>query len=335
MIIKTPLLLTSSLLFFTAINANAYSLYGKVSSNSNHRTTSHQFEDFDATDQAVEDNTNYTTVQHMKIAIEGKYKGIVESSDVHYLKLEPKKWNLYQLQSIKDSGTAVKKGDVIAELDPKELSLEIKERKERLAEFQFIIERVKKQIEIVKDFRPLEEENFKTQQKQFNEDLAFFKNYIKEMVTEQSDLELSKVRDQLSYSEEELKQLKKMYTEDELTEESEEIILKRTENQVSMIKRFLKLAEGQAKMLKDVQIPRYEKQLNFQKKVMDINSKYAKDMWDFQSKQVNRQYKRMIQESKKEAQFISILEEDLKQTKITSPIDGTLIYGALSKRYSS
>ena len=331
MTLQKTFLLSSSLLLFTALNANAYSLYGKVSSNKDRSPniqTNIDSDDDAPAEQALNNHTSSTTVKHMKIAIKAKYKGIVESSDVHYLKLEPKKWNLYQLDKIKDAGVSVKKGEVIAELDPKELSLDIKERKERLSEFQLTLERVKKQIAIIKDFRPLEKENFETQQKQFNEDLVFFKTYLKDMVQEQSDLELSKLKDQLNYSEEELNQLKKMYTEDELTEESEEIILTRQENQVKMIRRFLKLAEGQAKVLTDVRIPRHEQQLDFQKKVMDINAKYAKDMWRFQSTQINTQYKRMLQESAKEAQFISLLEEDLKQTKLISPIDGTLVYGA-------
>ena len=67
---------------------------------------------------------------------------------------------------------------------------------------------------------------------------------------------LKSYRDSLAYATEELNQLKKMYEADDLTEETEEIILQRTKNQVDRAKFLLEGAIKRDKQFNEVVVPR-------------------------------------------------------------------------------
>ncbi|HCU87099.1 MAG TPA: HlyD family secretion protein, partial [Verrucomicrobiales bacterium] len=60
----------------------------------------------------------------------------------------------------------------------------------------------------------------------------------------------------LAYAEEELKQLKKMYAADDITEETEEIILQRATHAVNRAKHFLERSESTAANTLTATLPR-------------------------------------------------------------------------------
>ena len=69
-------------------------------------------------------------------------------------------------------------------------------------------------------------------------------------------MSLKSYRDSLAYATEELNQLKKMYEADDLTEETEEIILQRTQNQVDRAKFLLEGAIKKNQEFNDIVVPR-------------------------------------------------------------------------------
>ena len=73
-----------------------------------------------------------------------------------------------------------------------------------------------------------------------DEDLNYFLNINRSFLDESAEFSLKNAQQSLEYSEEELKQLEKMYKADDLTEETEEIVLKRARNEVEQGKFYLK-----------------------------------------------------------------------------------------------
>ena len=106
--------------------------------------------------------------------------------------------------------------------------------------------------------------------KQVQEDLNFYRKTQLPHKKESAEAALESAKDSLSYVEEELKQLKKMYEADDLTEETEEIILKRAQASVERAKFTLKGAEIRKTRVFNLKYP--EKLLKQKKVLVRTNS---------------------------------------------------------------
>ena len=72
------------------------------------------------------------------------------------------------------------------------------------------------------------------------------------------EYELKSAQFQLDYQQDELDQLEKMYEADDLTEDTEEVVLKRTRNQVDFAKFNLEQTKLFVDELLKVRLPRFE-----------------------------------------------------------------------------
>ena len=88
------------------------------------------------------------------------------------------------------------------------------------------------------------------------EALAYFEEVQLQQNREMAKESLQSAEFRLEYAQEELNQLEKMYEEDNLTEETEEIILKRTRRSVESAKRSLERTRLATKRTLKVTLPR-------------------------------------------------------------------------------
>jgi hypothetical protein len=103
------------------------------------------------------------------------------------------------------------------------------------------------------------------------ETLELWRKVEKPMRIEQAEMGLQAQEDRLQDDVEELQQLEKMYKEDDLTEETEEIVLRRTRRSLERSRRGMEFARSRHRMLLDVQIPREEedKELDLRKQELE------------------------------------------------------------------
>ena len=134
-------------------------------------------------------------------------------------------------------------------------------------------------------------------------------------------------QDALEGSQEELNQLQKMYKADDLTEETEEIILKRARREVERSQFMLKTAQIQHDRRLNQEIPREKRLkevakdrevLNLQKTRESLPLTLSQKQFEVAKlkstqDQMNLKWRQMI--------------EDEKLLKLTSPIDGIVVYG--------
>ena len=128
---------------------------------------------------------------------------------------------------------------------------------------------------------------------------------------------------------EELKQLEQMYKEDELTEESEEIVLKRAKHTVENAKFYLQNTELQTKRTLTQSIPRQNEQhedkftraeLAYQKSIRSLE--LARQRQDIEMKQKRDKFQ-------KEQDDLKAMQSERAKLTITAPHDGIAYHGAL------
>src|SRR5689334_12607395 len=176
--------------------------------------------------------------------VEVSLKGVFESAGMTEVLIKPEAWTggLTVVKAV-EPGAAVKQGDVLLTLDREKIDKAIRdlEAEQQLADLA--IRQSELELPILERSTPLEMAAAERAKDRTDEDLRKFLATDKPLAVESAQFQVRNAANFLEYAEEELKQLQKMYRKD-LTEETEEIILKRQRNQVEQAKFNLRMTEN-------------------------------------------------------------------------------------------
>src|SRR5581483_8118679 len=165
------------------------------------------------------------------------------------------------VQKAIEHGTRVRKGDTLLWLDLERLDhtirdLEAQERQDELA-----LKLAEKELPLLEQSAPLELAAAEQAKKVADEDLQDFLLKGRAFSEQMSDFRVKSARHMLESAREELRQLEKMYKANDLTEETEELILKRQRHHVEMAAFFAKSAEKWHEETVKVELPRRDRHL--------------------------------------------------------------------------
>ena len=131
----------------------------------------------------------------------------------------------------------------------------------------------------------------------------------------------------LEYESEELSQLRKMYAEDDLTEETEEIILRRQENAVKDAEFSLKRARMNRDRSLNTYIPRETIDLEQNFKDAELNWKSRQEMLPRQLEEKRLEVKKLQIEDERAEEKLAETRADRKLMNLTAPAAGRVYYG--------
>lgn len=161
-----------------------------------------------------------------------------------------------------------------------------------------------------------------------------YDNYVKvdrEREIIDAEFSVKSAKSSLENAMEELEQLTQMYEEDDLTEESEEIVLKRAKQSVEFAEYRLESTSLRSERTVDQGIPK--KDADEEDKLAKAEMAYEKAMRDLESTKKKRdlERKRAADDlAKKEADFEK-LREQRKSITMKTPGDGILLHGELTR----
>ncbi len=138
-------------------------------------------------------------------------------------------------------------------------------------------------------------------------------------------------RNSLAYQTEELRQLEKMYQADDLTEDTEEIILKRTRDAVDRAEYFLDTASNSKRRSLTYTIPRSEEELKTAVKQATLALEEARRTTPNMLQQKKLALEKQRQAFDKQGKKIARLRGDRNRLKVRAPRNGVIYYGS-SKR---
>jgi hypothetical protein len=166
-------------------------------------------------------------------------------------------------------------------------------------------------------------------EKQTAEDLKWYIEigHPKEIEVTKRSIKSAELR--LAYQQEELKQLLKMYGEDNKTEETEEIILKRTRNSVEQAEFALKAAKIEVKRSLAISIPRKLKAMQRASDMARIANAAAQEQLPRALKLKQLTVAKAERDDKKSIENLAQLKADRTMMNITAPADGVVYYGSM------
>ena len=261
-----------------------------------------------------------------------KLTGTVEALNQQVVTIELKDLSPLKLKTIASHGTEVSAGDVLVKIDPEPIDRNIRqaERDLRLAEISF--ETAAFANEQAKAEHRLD---LRAAERTWDVAKETYKNFMdvdRDRSIESAKFSLKTSLASLMNAKEELKQLEQMYKEDDLTEESEEIVLKRAKQAVESAEFRHQSAKTNAQRTLEQQIPR---NVETQKDTLDrAELAYKKALSDFETEEATRQIeldKKEEQLEKQRKDFEQLLEQraalDIKATQNGYAIMGELQRG--------
>ena len=268
------------------------------------------------------------TIAKGALKAKAQLDAVFESAEMAPVKLETKAWTDLTVLEAVPHGARVKKGDTLVKLDTEKLLEQIKELEQDQPTAAVALDTTVAELANLEESTPLKLETAKRTHRVANEELAYFESTGRSQREKNSKFNLKSAEQRLENAKEELHQLEKMYKADDLTEETEEIILKRQKFAVEAAELGLEssklLSERDFKTL----IPREHETLKASKKDQDQALALSEQTLPKALAKKRLDLDKLKRDQKKAEKKLADLKKDLDVMSITAPMEGIVYYGA-------
>jgi len=264
--------------------------------------------------------------------VEASLKGVFESGDMKEILITANPQDGQPLPPLRvlkvvEHGAVVKKGDTLIEFDFEKIDHAIKDLREDCSRNELALHLAEKELPILEQMTPLDLGAAERAKKHADEDLERFLRVDRAMAEEKAKNWVDNAEFFVKSAEEELKQLQKMYRDKDLTEETEEFILKRQKHEVKQAQIWLKHARIESEETLKVQLPRQEVNLheNAAKKGLDWEKANTTLRLALDQRRLAAQ--KLKSDLAKSSRHLQDLEEYRKAMVVKSPADGIVYHG--------
>ena len=246
------------------------------------------------------------------------------------LKLFPEQWTSFEIEELLPHGSSVKKGDTIIAFDREKYDKHLSEAIKAVEGRKIALARAERELSDLEISTPRalkgEEINFA----RMEESLEYFKKTSRAIQEKNAHESLARAKRGVEYVEEELKQLLQMYEEDGVTEETEEIILKRQRSAFETARFGLEKTALSTKRTLEKTIP---------EQAVDLQRSFDAAKLSYETAKLNLpralQEKRLaVAKAKRDDaesdKKLNELKEDGKLFEFKAPADGVIYYGEIS-----
>jgi multidrug resistance efflux pump len=277
-------------------------------------------------------------VQKKPFRVELTVKGILEpaeAAEVAYRTYpfinQPPSQGSVTIRQVAEHGSTVRKGDVLAAFDTRKLDqvIEHLETDLKVAEKAIAVE--EQDQPLFQKSVPVELALAMRGQKEAEEDLKYFLEVARPQAEKEADFSLKSAAYYLEFAQEELRQLEKMYKANDLTEDTEKIILRRQRHQVEWATFELRAAEIQHDYLLKVTLPRKDKSLRDGLVKQNLLLEKAQKTLNPQAAQKQQNLAKMRHDRQKNLDRLAKLRADRDGLTVRAPMDGIVYHGKFHK----
>lgn len=174
------------------------------------------------------------TVEKGPFRVEVTLTGVFEAAEMNEVKIETEEWTDLEVVEAAPHGSMVQPGDLLLKLSTEDLDEEIQNQSYTVELGRLGLTLTELELQSLEHSLPLELEAAERNLTAHREDMNYYNEVGEQQTIRSSEMSLLSSQASLEASQEELEQLEQMYAADDLTEETEEIILKRARQDVEM-----------------------------------------------------------------------------------------------------
>jgi HlyD family secretion protein len=280
----------------------------------------------DAADEAAAKPGPYR-VKKGPFRIEVNLEGLFEAQNMTEVAIRPQEWIAFAVLKAVEHGTAVKRGDLLVQLDTDKIDRAIADLRTETQVADIAMKQAEQQLAALEKSAPLDADANERNHRMVQEDWKQYVEVEKPLAVRAADAMLESAKDMVEYQEEELRQLEKMYKADDLMEETEKIVLKRARDSVKRAKFNLERTQAACDEARKLTFPRYEEKMKDVTARAEIDWNRAKAVLPLAlNKQRLELDKLKLLRAQSEDKLNKLLA-DREAMTIKSPADGIVYYG--------
>ncbi len=275
-------------------------------------------------------------VERRPLVIKVELSGVFEAHKSAEIVLRPKQWSDLKVLRAVEHGATVQQGDPLVVLDCEKIDRQIADLRTQLRLKDLQVALAEHQLKTLETTTPMDMAAAERANRETQADLDYYLKTERPLSLKSADMMLKLSDFRREYAEEELRQLEKMYEADELTEETEEIILKRARFQAEISRFSHELQKvDHARMIK-TEVPRRDQRIKESAKRAGLDWQHTRVSLPAALKQQRITLQHTQVEQERARQKLDELMADRKAMEVTAPIDGVVYYGQATRgKFSS
>jgi HlyD family secretion protein len=226
-----------------------------------------------------------------------------------------------------EHGARVRAGDLLVEFDARDAKEQLQQQEFAMAMQKLTLEEADRENHIARLRDPLDEQFAELAKRRADEDFASFTDREFPMSQRSVEQSMKSMKDYFDYTAEELRQLEKMYRADDLTEESEEIVLRRAKDDLERARFALEREELNYRRSVDLNVPRDKVNAQSQHRLAEIAWEQFRTLRPLLLEKRQIALKKMRMDVEKGERELAKFRSDLKKFRIEAPHDGTVYFG--------
>lgn len=245
------------------------------------------------------------------------------------IRLDAKAWATFEIVSIANHGSAVKKGEPLIVFKTDAVDRKLADSKQALTAAELGMAQAELDLATLEKTIPEQLLRMERGAKVATEELSYFQETRLNAAKEDADQDLKRKKQVLASYQEELKQLLKMYEADDITEETEEIILQKQRDAVEYSEFALRMEVLNHKRIHAVTLPR--ELIVLTEKRDDTALQFSKAKQDLpRSLELKKiEVDKLKISLKRQREEFADLELDRKLFEIKAPADGLFYHGTI------
>jgi RND family efflux transporter MFP subunit len=235
------------------------------------------------------------------------------------------------IRKIAAHGSRVRKGELLIALDTRRIDQTIRDMEIDMKVSEASLKLAEEDLPYFQKSMPVELEAATRAHKQAEEDLNYFLEVGRPQAEKDADFSLKTAAFFLEYAREELRQLEKMYKANDLTEETEQIVLRRQKHAVERAVFSHKSAVIAHEHTFKVTLPRKEKALREGLVKQTLQLEKTRATLPVQADQKRETLVKLRHDRAKAVAQLERLRHDRAAMSVTAPVDGIVYHGKFHK----
>jgi multidrug efflux pump subunit AcrA (membrane-fusion protein) len=245
------------------------------------------------------------------------------------IQIEPEVWADFEIAEVADHGSKVAKGAVLVRFDAEAIDKKLVDSRRSLEASTLALAQAEMDFKHQQETTPHRLEAYRRAAEIAKEENTYFTKTRRKATEEQAAQALERKKQMLSNQQEELKQLGKMYDADDVTEETEEIILTRQKDDVKAAELAVRMETLDYQRTMEVSLPREavslannerDTALALLKAQADLPRSLEQKKLELDALKTNHQ---------REKENLEKLQKDRGLFEIKAPADGWFYHGSM------
>lgn len=259
--------------------------------------------------------------------VEVSLKGAFEASRTTEVSLRPREWAELTVLEAVEQGTRVEKGDRLVLLETRKIDNAIEDLESSRELSLLSRQEAREELDYLEKTLPMDLAAAERQKKEAGEDLLQFIQIDRPLSEKSAEFSVKSSRQSLENAREELRQLEKMYEADDLTEETEEIVLKRQRAAVERYAYYLERSEISRDQILKTQLPRQEQGLKESTRRQSLALKKTLDGARLSLERKKLELRKLDVDRTRADEKLARLKEDRESLVVRAPAGGIVYYG--------